>query len=183
MPSIGGHFGSDDMVIIASTIVMIPLSILSAFLARYGLGKDAWTIPFHHITNILRIYFFDEMMYITSIGLTRISILLLYVRIFSTSSLFRRCAHTLIIFNFGYLAVFNIVLLFQCRPINLAWNRWDDQHEGICLSINAIGWSAAGINIALDLATIILPLPQLVKLRLSWQKKLPLILIFLLGFL
>jgi hypothetical protein len=183
LPTLGGQFGIGDVVLIASTIIMIPLSVLSIFLARDGLGKDIWTIPPANITEILHIYFFDEMMYITSLALTRTSILLLYLRVFSSSLLFRRCGYALIALHFGYLVAFDLVLILQCRPINLAWTGWDHQHNGICLSINAIGWSAAGINIALDLATIILPLPQLAKLCLPWHKKLPLIFIFLLGFL
>jgi hypothetical protein len=183
LPSFAGQFGLDDIAIIASTIVMMPLSLFAIFMTSYGLGKDIWTIPFHDITNILRLYYFDAMMYVTSLSLTRISILLLYIRIFTTSDLFRQCAYALVIVHLIYVGAFDFVVLFQCRPINLAWNRWDGQHTGYCLNVNAIGWSAAGINIALDLATIILPLPQLVKLWLPWHKKLPLVLLFMLGFL
>jgi hypothetical protein len=161
---------------------MIPLSILSIFLSRDGLGKDIWTVPFDQITDILHIYYFEEMMYITSLGLTRVSILLLYVRLFSTGA-FRSYAYALIGFHLVYIAAFDIPFLLQCRPINLAWNWWDGEHEGVCLNINAIGWSAAGVNIGLDLVTIMLPMPRLAKLKLSWHKKVPVVLIFLLGLL
>jgi hypothetical protein len=184
LPGIGGHFGSDDVTIICSTIVMIPLSILAVFITQHGLGRDIWTIPFENITYILRVYFFDAMIYVTSFCLTRISILLLYKRIFGhVSTTFVRCANVLILFIVGYMVAFDLALLFQCRPIKQAWEGWDGEHEGTCVNVNAIGWSAAALNIALDIATIVLPLPHILKLRLATHKKATLVLIFLLGLL
>ena len=122
-------------------------------------------------------------MYITALALTRISILLLYLRVFRISDIFRRITYGLIAINVGYAAAFNLTMLFQCRPLNYAWNGWDGEHEGVCLSLNGIGWSAAAINIVLDIAVIILPLPTITKLVLPWHKKLPVILLFLLGLL
>jgi hypothetical protein len=163
---------------------MTPLSILAVFLANRGLGKDIWTIPFDDITYILRVYMFDSMIYVTSFCLTRISILLLYKRIFgNVSVIFLRSTHVLMFVIIGYMIAFDIVLLFQCRPIKLAWEGWDQEHQGVCLNVNAIGWSAAALNIALDIATIILPLPHILRLRLATHKKVTLIGIFLLGLL
>lgn len=39
-----------------------------------------------------------------------------------------------------------------------AWHGWDKEHEGRCNNINAQSWAAAGINIALDVAVVSLPL-------------------------
>ncbi|KAF2093048.1 hypothetical protein NA57DRAFT_49239, partial [Rhizodiscina lignyota] len=182
LPHFGGKFGMDDVMIIASTAVMIPLSVLSEFCKSIdGLGKDIWTVPFDKITDILYIYYFDEPMYISSLALTKISILFFYLRIFSTRN-FRYMVYMLMACDAAYIIGFDFALIFQCKPINFAWKKWDGEHSGTCVDANAIGWSAAACNIALDLLTIILPLPQIAKLQLSWGKKIPLLLVFALGF-
>jgi hypothetical protein len=108
--------------------------------------------------------------------------LIFYIRLFHMRG-FRTVAGMLIACNVIFVLSFDFVLIFQCNPISTAWKKWDGQHPGTCLDVNAIGWAAAAINIFLDLATIILPLPQIAKLQLSMRKKIPLFLVFALGFL
>ena len=112
-----------------------------------------------------------------ALALVRISILAFYLRIF-VSQTFRYQAWGLMA-----LITFALTFILQCNPLSFAWNRWDGEHTGTCIHLNAMAWAAAGSNIALDLCTIILPLPQIAKLQLSWGKKIPLMMVFCLGFL
>lgn len=50
-------------------------------MANLGLGKDIWTVPFDNITNILKVYYFDEDLYLTALPMVKISMLLFYLRI------------------------------------------------------------------------------------------------------
>ncbi|KAI9727419.1 MAG: hypothetical protein M1834_008425 [Cirrosporium novae-zelandiae] len=81
-----------------------------------------------------------------------------------------------------YCVIFDAISLFQCTPVSLAWTRWDGQHKGVCRNINAQIWSCAAINIALDAATLILPLPELYKLALSTRRKIQILAMFSVGF-
>lgn len=118
----------------------------------------------------------------TALSLTKISIIYFYLRIFK-SKRFRLACYAVMTFAVVYLIAFDLVCIFQCHPVHYAWDRWDGEHQGTCLNANAVGWSAAGLNMVLDIATISLPLRELGKLQLSWDKKIPLMLLFLLGFL
>lgn len=122
------------------------------------------------------------MIYITALAITKVSILFFYLKVFPKRS-FRITAYVLIGLNISYAVGYDLVLLFQCAPINGAWLGWDGEYSAQCISINILGWSAAAINIALDLATIILPLPELFQLSMSWKKKLQILLMFTVGFL
>jgi len=51
------------------------------------------------------------------------------------------------------------------------------------VNINALLWAVAAVNIALDIAVVILPLPQLLKLALSRQKKVQVLAMFSVGLL
>ncbi|KAF3017114.1 hypothetical protein E8E14_009184 [Neopestalotiopsis sp. 37M] len=179
-----GTWGMGDWAITAAVVFMIPLLILSIPLSQYGLGKDIWNIPSSNITEVLYLYYWDEIVYFPSTALTKISILLFYLEVFKRSIAgVQPAIYTLIILNVLYALIFDFVSIFQCTPVQGAWLFWDDQHQVTCRNINAQGWASAGINIVLDLAMVILPLPELWQLSLSNNKKLQVMLMFSLGFL
>jgi hypothetical protein len=159
---------------------VIPLTALSVILANDGLGRDIWTVPFDNITKILHIYYYDEILYLTSIALTKISILLFYLRIFPNPN-FRRLVWIAIAYCVGYILGTVIALVFQCKPLNLAWTRWDNEHPGKCFNLNLLGWMTAALNIVGDLLVICLPLHELSKLAMGRRKKAGVMLMFLGG--
>ncbi|EKG09298.1 integral membrane protein, putative, partial [Macrophomina phaseolina MS6] len=128
------------------------------------------------------VYYIDEPLYLASTALTKISILYFYLRIFPNES-FRRATATLIACCIAYFIVFATVSVFQCRPISAAWKHWDGEHSGECNNVNAQGWACAVANIILDISIIMLPLPQLAKLKMSVGKKARLFAIFSVGLL
>ncbi|KAI1852284.1 hypothetical protein JX265_006334 [Neoarthrinium moseri] len=174
-------WGLDDWAMCLVMCFMIPLCVLSVPLAQHGLGLDMWNVDFDDITSILYLYFWDELFYITSLALTKVSILLFYLKVFPKRS-FRICVYILIGLNIAYALGYDLVLIFQCSPIDGAWRSWDGEYNAKCISINILGWSAAAINIALDLGTIILPLPELFQLSMSMKKKVQILLMFAVGF-
>ncbi|OTA59298.1 hypothetical protein K449DRAFT_113599 [Hypoxylon sp. EC38] len=159
----------------------IALAALSIPLSQNGLGLDMWFVPHDNITEILRLYYFDELIYITSLSLTKVSILFFYLKVFPKRS-FRIWTWVLIGINLVYAITYDFLLIFQCNPISGAWKFWDGEFEAKCISINVLGWSAAAINIALDVAVIVLPLPELFGLSLSLRKRLQIIAMFAVGF-
>ncbi|OIW22621.1 hypothetical protein CONLIGDRAFT_606681 [Coniochaeta ligniaria NRRL 30616] len=174
-------WGVDDWIICAAVVVMIPLQVIAIPLSQNGLGLDMWNVPHDNITKILYLYFWDEMVYVTSLSLTKVSILFFYLKVFPGRG-FRYCVYTLIALNVCYAIVFDLLLAFQCNPIPGAWRSWDGTFEAKCISINLLGWSAAAINIVLDLAVITLPLPELFRLSMSLKKKIQIIMMFAVGF-
>ncbi|KAJ4414870.1 hypothetical protein N0V82_007663 [Gnomoniopsis sp. IMI 355080] len=166
-PSIA--WGADDWVITAAVLCMVPLGVLSVPLANLGLGKDMWNVDPDNITKILyvrdtcqtrmerKLYFFDELVYLASLPLTKISILLFYLRIFPKKQI-KIAIWVLIGLNIAYLIVFEVISIFQCTPI------------------------PGGLNLVLDLAVLILPLSELWKLSMTLRKKLQILSMFCVGF-
>ncbi|KAF7125862.1 hypothetical protein CNMCM5793_002155 [Aspergillus hiratsukae] len=180
LPCCGGQFGMDDLAMIVTVSMVIPLSGLSVVLADLGLGKDMWTVPPDDITHILYIYFYDELLYLAIIPLTKISILLFYLRVFPSNG-FRMMTYVAIGLNTCYLIVFELISVFQCRPLQGAWLHWYGEGHYSCNNINAQGWAAAAINMILDLIVMALPLRELYRLNLSWRKKILVMSMFSLG--
>lgn len=150
-------------------------------MANLGLGKDIWTVPFDNITAILKIYYFDEDLYLTALPLVKISILFFYLRIFP-QVWFRYACFATMAACVGYGIAFLLVSVFQCQPIPLAWNHWDGEHFGKCNDINAQGWTSAALNVILDVIVLALPMPVIAKLELNKRKKALVLLMFSTGF-
>ncbi|KAJ5726071.1 uncharacterized protein N7483_007428 [Penicillium malachiteum] len=178
----GGTFGMDDWTMMLTICLVIPLSSLSVVLANAGLGKDMWTLPFENITRILCIYFWDELLYLSILPMTKISICCFYLRIFPERR-FRIITYCVIGINVAYLITFILISVFQCRPLPGAWLHWDGEGDYKCNHINAQGWSAAAINMILDIVVMALPLRQLYNLNLSLRKKIYVMCMFGLGLL
>ncbi|KAI1658361.1 hypothetical protein F4813DRAFT_46919 [Daldinia decipiens] len=179
---IGPHdWGHDDTIMCFVMALALAFAAISFPITNNGLGLDMWFVPHDNITEVLRLYFFDELLYVTALSLTKISILFFYLKVFPKRS-FRLCTYALILTNLVYAVTYDLLLIFQCNPIRGAWLQWDGEFDTRCISINGLGWSAAAINIALDLAVIILPLPELFALSLSLRKRLQIIAMFTVGF-
>jgi hypothetical protein len=140
-----------------------------------------WNVPTDNVTTILYLYYWDEMIYITSLSLTKISILCFYLKVFPGRQ-FRYIVYALIFANACYILSFDFLLAFQCNPIAGAWRSWDGEFQAKCISINILGWTAAAVNILLDVAVIALPLPELFRLSMSLKKKIQIIMMFAVGF-
>ncbi|CAG8876608.1 unnamed protein product [Penicillium nalgiovense] len=176
----GGIFGADDWTMMLTVALLIPLSALSVVLADSGLGKDMWTLPFDNITHILYVYFWDELLYLSILPLTKISICFFYLRIFPDKR-FRVATYVAIALNVGYWIAFVLISVFQCQPLPGAWHRWYEEENYKCNHINAQGWAAAVLNMVLDIIVMVLPLRQLYGLNLSVKRKSYVIFMFSLG--
>lgn len=110
----------------------------------------------------------------------RMSILLLYLRIFSAGG-FRRVVLAAIAANVAIGVGFTFADAFQCRPVSLFWNMWDGEHEGTCLSISTITWAHSVLNILLDVAALAMAAWMVKRLNMNAYKKASVIGMFVLG--
>ena len=95
----------------------------------------------------------------------------------------RRITHIATVANLLYGTAFITALIFQCIPVHGAWTRWDGTVPAKCINANAVGWTSAAVNIVLDVVIIVLPLPELTRLAMSWEQRIHILVMFSLGFL
>jgi hypothetical protein len=89
-----------------------------------------------------------------------------------------------IVFSIFYTIGFTLTMVFCNKPISTYWTSWDGEQGHIpdyAINLNTFYLVAAGFNIGLDLAIVIIPLPELLKLKLSVRKKIFLMMIFSVG--
>lgn len=159
----------------------------SAFQQHHGdLGgtestSDALVSP--RLTVVLsQIFYYTELLYLASVALTKISILLFYLRIFPQKSL-RKIIYFTIGLCIAYMVAFVLATALQCIPVRIAWEHWDGEHHGKCIDLNADAWCSAAGNIILDLIVILLPMRELKDLKMNRWRKFGVMLMFLGGLL
>lgn len=171
----------DDPLIILALLASIAYTVLGWFLANIGFGSDIWTVHAEDIPILLKGFYTGFIIYGFARFFVRTSILLFYLRIFSIP-----LARPLIIASLALDAAIAIVVVttmsFQCTPVSYYWTQYEDgEHTGFCVSRLAITWTAAILSIAFDLWIILLPLPFVVRLKLSWQKRVVVSIMFAVG--
>ena len=131
------------------------------------------------LTNWQALFIFEQTFGV-AIFLVKISVLLLYRRIFETQQ-FRR--HTLIvgILTLLWLLVKNLVGAFQCTPVRKAWEKSIPGHCPVNFIHNVLG--AQAFNVLFDIVILALPIAQLYKLQLPLYKKIGVMAIFAVGIL
>lgn len=116
---------------------------------------------------------------------TKISILLLYLRIWTIDSTTRRFRTTCWIFIalLAAIAVTGVfTIAFQCTPVSYAWLQATGTAQGHCIKLSAFSYVYAALDITLDAIVFLLPIRNLLHLEINWLKKLGVVTVFLCGF-
>ena len=116
-------------------------------------------------------------MYSISLALSKISILLMYMRLFPGKRFNIACWTTIAVLLICLVRVC-FGLMFMCTPVAFLW---DKTLKGTCLDGRIIYFTSASLNVITDFAIFFLPMPILAKLQLPRRQKVALILLFGVG--
>lgn len=122
-------------------------------------------------------FYATQMLYILIQVTAKVSIVVLFSRIFSTRW-FVIVVWAYVVFLVVHGLLFLLLIVFQCIPI---YAIWDKSVSAKCLDITAIGWVGAVFSIVEDIAILVLPIPELLKLDLSFRKKIAVFFMFSVG--
>ncbi|OJJ99505.1 hypothetical protein ASPACDRAFT_61273 [Aspergillus aculeatus ATCC 16872] len=110
----------------------------------------------------------------------KISILIFYIRIFSTRN-FKVAAYIIGALVLGHGIGVLLAAIFQCWPIDYTWNKTTGVEGGSCFNQQAFYRYVSPPNILTDVLLLILPLPYVWRLHTTRGHKLALTGVFLLG--
>ncbi|KAJ6030624.1 hypothetical protein N7460_010890, partial [Penicillium canescens] len=144
---------------------------------HYGLGKPQEILHPNETEKQFLFLWLSIPLYNLSLTFTKASILLLYIRIFPLPRFILMSRIALgVISTYGLWCVLSSIL--NCIPVNAFW---DTSIQGRCIKREFLWFFNAGINIVTDLGILVMPIPVLSHLQLSWKRKFGLILIFAAG--
>ncbi|KAF7189497.1 Satratoxin biosynthesis SC1 cluster protein 4 [Pseudocercospora fuligena] len=187
MRSLGGSgFWFDDYAVAICYALLVPTDVSCEIEIQNGLGMDMFRLSVGQIVEIMRWFYIGELFYNIIVMLTKVSLILLYLRIWtadSASSAFRVTCWILIgiLLSTATAGIFGII--FQCTPINYAWLSVTGTVQGHCIALEPFTYTYGALNISYDVVVFFLPIHSLLKLRVPWPKKLGLCSVFLVGFL
>ena len=174
---ISKKFWWDDWALLAATFCIIPVYVLQNLATVKGFGRHLWNVPLDEVITVLQLYWVAETIYIVVLTLVKLSILFFYLRIFPRPQFRRTVKATL-----GFVAIYGLsfifVIVFQCKPIKA---RWDLSVEGKCVNINMVAYSAAGISIFQDIIILLIPIPEILGLKMDVKKRINVMLILGIG--
>lgn len=182
----GGGFNWDDGTILFTLLLLTPLNAILDVMVNDGLGQDIWVLQPAQITQVLFWFWIEEFLYTFIMSATKISILLLYLRMWPTnketsSQRFQTSCVVIIAVLVVYAIALNTTLGLECAPIGYAWLRWDPRQEGVCINTEIQIFVTAAMNIFFDLLVILLPINKLLKLSIPRSKKIAVCITFTVG--
>lgn len=116
-------------------------------------------------------------LYVMAITFIKISVLLLYRRLFPPCW-FQYALITTAIALSIYCISFIAITIAQCTPIN---SFWKPNVEGKCINYAVLSLAGGIINVMTDLVILTLPMPLLWRLKVSKKEKWQVILAFSMG--
>ena len=119
-----------------------------------------------------------DMIYIVSLLGYKISILILYLRLFAVNKIFRYLTWTTMFFVAGYLFANLWTQIFGCSPRS---KYWLPDTPGHCIDYTKAGLAYGAMNVVSDLIIFILPLPIVWRLKLTRREKAGVSIIFMSG--
>ena len=126
---------------------------------------------------IMELLYVFQIFYILAPATVKLSLLLLYKRIFISpkcTRLFNACA----IFIIVWATIMTFLGIFNCTPVRGFWTG-----EGWCFKFRSFAIGYAVVNITIDFVIWTLPLPLVWRMQLPVGQKVAITLIFILGLL
>ena len=144
------------------------------------MGQHIQSLGLHESIQSQKAFYVSVWVYNLAMSCTKFSILLQYLRIFP-HHLFRISCFIMI----GIVAIYTcwtvFSAIFACWPISYFWTQIVNPKGGHCLDRFAVWFANAGLNIATDFATGLLPLRVLKDLEMPKRQRIALMVVFGLG--
>ncbi|GKT46685.1 satratoxin biosynthesis SC1 cluster protein 4 [Colletotrichum spaethianum] len=175
--TVGFKYGLDDWFMVAGLVVTFAAGAINYAMIGSGLGRHAAVLSTDMQVEFLKLLLAFECVYVTAVMFVKVSLLLMYCRIFPSRN-FKIAAMTLGGITIAWWIAIVCVCIFQCNPISKAWLPFI---EGTCIDLKASFIGNAIPNILTDVAILCLPVGQVWKLQATLTQRLSLCFMFLLG--
>lgn len=157
------------------------MEIVVCFETKYGLGKHIHYVPVLDRIQLLKIIFFCQIMYFLASMFTKFALIVFYLRL-TVQGPYRKACYGLMVINMCVFLGSFFASIFLCNPVAFFWDRRLKGGKGTCGSIEGLYVANAVMNMLLDVATLILPIPIVWgSLTLSKKTKIKISALFLLG--
>ncbi|KAI5252052.1 hypothetical protein E4T42_03755 [Aureobasidium subglaciale] len=172
-------FWWDDWCTLFALALWIGETGLFQMACSWGAGKHIYDLAVSDLyPNLLRGWVVCAVMYSITMLFSKLSILLLYRRLFPISNFAKRW-WAVVAFTVAYSLGGVFASLFQCRPMESAWSLTTS--PDYCISTEKFYTANAALNVVSDIMILILPIPIVWGLNTDVRKKVILTGLFSMG--
>jgi hypothetical protein len=127
----------------------------------------------------LKLSFMCSLLYFSTVTAIKISILLMYRRLFGIIASFRRQSLVTGVVVVAFFVAGTITALCSCHPFQRKWQGQSIQKN--CLNFNIFWMVTGAIEVVIDTIILALPVGVIIKLQMPRIRKFSIIFVFLLG--
>ncbi|XXG95072.1 hypothetical protein Hte_001332 [Hypoxylon texense] len=179
-PSSQGHLAFDDYLMIWATMAAVAECIAGlVFGAPNGLGRHIQAVSTEDRQSFLMGDYIFSHFYDVAIASTKLSVLALYYRIFAADK-FRIVVLVTAAVVTCWLIAMEIILGLGCRPVQGWWNA-TVALTATCVDKVAFTYSTNITNLITDIWIFLMPIPIILGLQASRDKKISLCFLFSVG--
>ncbi|ESZ96339.1 hypothetical protein SBOR_3271 [Sclerotinia borealis F-4128] len=179
----------DDYFIVLGLLCTGALLATTLIAGQYGSGKHVWSTTLPRLMILLKVVFAEPWVYAAAVTSTKISVLLLYRRLFYTGDgdmltinrIFTIMYWAATFFTCIYPIIMWVVMAVACRPLNFFWTKYAGATEGQCIDTLLFFLVFGIVNMINDVVILIVPIPRILKLHMNKRKKFSVAGIMLLG--
>ena len=170
--------GWDDYCALATFPFLVAYGVILGINTRYGMGLHEEDMPKGIVIEYYRWIDIGSPFYMVSLLGYKMSILLVYLRVYGINKKFRWAVYATMFITFAYLFSNFWTQLFGCHPFAKEFNK---KLPGHCIDQIKSDYAYGSLNVITDAIIFILPLPMLWKLKLNKKEKVGLTLLFMVG--
>ncbi|KAF3283691.1 hypothetical protein TWF173_000072 [Orbilia oligospora] len=172
-------FKADDWLIIAATITAMAVSVTCILSEPAGVGMHIWDLRQEQVKMVRIWSFATQLTFTWAVSLTKLSILLFYLR-FCTTKAFKISIYCTIAFLVAWTINWTFLVTFQCVPVEAYWRL--PKSGDFCIPLqNEMHLLHGSTNLVTDILVLLLPVPTVWSLQMPMRQKLTLIGVFTLG--
>ncbi|KAE8157854.1 hypothetical protein BDV40DRAFT_304749 [Aspergillus tamarii] len=147
---------------------------------KHGSGLHRWDVSPSDLREFLKLANACQIIYGPIIFITKLSILLLFLRVFAPSfkGITYLLIQLLIWLNFLFYFADTILKIFECTPRSKIW---DEHVPGHCININGPILAASIFNVVSDFLILLLPIVCVWRLQMTFKKKICTSAVFVAG--
>ncbi|PYI20225.1 hypothetical protein BO99DRAFT_442484 [Aspergillus violaceofuscus CBS 115571] len=171
------RLGPDDYTLIVGLVLVIVIAAVNLACIHYGMGCHTSRIPPSDLVIFSQLLYAFEPLYITTVGIIKISVLLMYHRIFPVR-LIRVGGIILATITAAWVISVDLVAIFQCMPLEKAYNTTLTGH---CIDLKAALIGNGVPNFVTDICILALPGQLIWKIQADFSQRFSILLVFLSG--
>ncbi|KAK4865725.1 hypothetical protein LT330_009158 [Penicillium expansum] len=159
--------GLDDWIMVVATIFTILNVVVEGLGVSHGIGKHKWDLNQADELPIAKLEHVTRIFYTLISGLIKVSICLLYLRVFPNMRLISLGTITFIT---AMSVAIILATIFQCSPIDAVFDQ-DKYKHYTCFASIPFWYTTAALFLLTDIWILLLPLKTVLGLQLQTRKR------------